>query len=76
MKDLTTPGKRTIFSTHDNLCSKQDEGTVNGYALYFEVTMNKQMYTSFFLVRCSRFHVVYRGKHNDCSDFVLEVFEP
>ena len=43
MKDLVTPGLRTVVSTHDNLCSKQDELTVNGYALFFEVLENKQM---------------------------------
>ena len=46
MKDLVTPGLRTVVSTHDNLCSKQDELTVNGYALFFEVLENKQMYRS------------------------------
>ena len=44
MKDLVTPGIRTVVSTHDNLCSKQDELTVNGYALFFEVLESKQMY--------------------------------
>ena len=44
MKDLVTPGIRTVVSTHDNLCSKQDERTVNGYALFFEVLESKQMY--------------------------------
>lgn len=44
MKDLRTPGRRTVLSTHDNLCSKQDEATVNGYAFVFEVFDNKQMF--------------------------------
>ena len=46
MKDLVTPGLRTVVSTRDNVCLKQDELTVNGYALFFEVLENKQMYRS------------------------------
>ncbi len=44
MKDLRTPGRRTVLSTHDNLCSRQDETTVNGYAFVLEVLDNKQMF--------------------------------
>ncbi|KNB45224.1 endoplasmic reticulum mannosyl-oligosaccharide -alpha-mannosidase-like protein [Blastocystis sp. subtype 4] len=65
MKDLRTPGRRTVLSTHDNLCSRQDETTVNGYAFVLEVLDNKQI----------RLHVIYRSKHNDCADLVVEVFE-
>ena len=75
MKDLRTPGRRTVLSTHDNLCSRQDETTVNGYAFVLEVLDNKQMQDCFDGFMRSRLHVIYRSKHNDCADLVVEVFE-
>ena len=48
INDTSIPGRRTVVSTHDNLCSRQESSSVNGYSLFFEVLENSQMY--YFLI--------------------------
>ena len=63
LRDIVKQGKRTVLSTHDNVCSKQVEGEVNGYSIFFEILDNSEIL----------FHVVYRGRKNTCEDYNIEI---